>query len=229
VISKDHPNRKAHNWLVYEINDRFLLNAQERFYGDIYDLGCGDAPYKDFFLSRGTTYTGVDWSNSQHDVNPDIVADLNEPLPIDSGVADCVVCLSVIEHLISPQTLLDESHRILKRDGSLVLQVPWQWWIHEAPYDFFRFTPYALHSLLEKSGFSDISVQPQSGFFTTWLLKFNYFLRRLVRGPVALRAIIIAALYPVWFVNQLIAPMLDRFDRHWAAEAMGYFVTARKL
>ena len=50
-----------------------------------------------------------------------------------------------------------------------------------------------------------------------------------VERPVALRAIIIAALYPVWFVNQLIAPMLDRFDRHWAAEAMGYFVTARKL
>ena len=75
----------------------------------------------------------------------DIVADLNKPLPIESEVADVVVSISVLEHLCEPMTMLSESFRILKPGGSILLQVPWQWWIHEAPYDFYRYSPYGLN------------------------------------------------------------------------------------
>lgn len=171
---------------------------------------------------------GVDWSASAHDVKADIIADLNKPLPIDSGVADAVVSLSVMEHLCEPQVMLNEAFRILKPGGSIVLQVPWQWWIHEAPYDFFRYTPYGLQYMLSKAGFADIVVEPQAGFFSTTVLKWNYFTGRFVRGPKPLRWLIMAALLPLWYLGQKFAPFLDKLDRNWALEAPGYYVTANK-
>ncbi len=187
MISKNHSNRRAHNWLIYNIGDNFLAKFSPLYTGTLYDLGAGESPYKDFFLQYATHYIAVDWSGSYHATKADIAADLNKPLPIDSSVADTVVSLSVMEHLCEPQMMLNEAFRILKPGGSMVLQVPWQWWIHEAPYDFFRYTPYGLNYLFEKAGFVDINIESQSGYFTTAILKWNYFSNRLVRGPKALR------------------------------------------
>lgn len=228
MISKYHSNRRAHNWLAYQNFDHFLEKYTPLFKGILYDLGAGESPYKEFFLQHASEYIAVDWVGSYHPTKADIDADLNQPLPIDSGVADTVVSVSVMEHLCEPQIMLYESFRILKPGGGLMLQVPWQWWIHEAPYDFFRFTPYGLRYLLGRAGFVNIVVEPQSGFFTMWLLKFNYFTLRFIRGPRPLRWAIQAVLLPIWYLNQMAAPYLDNLDRNWAAETSGYFVTARK-
>ncbi len=171
----------------------------------------------------------MDWAGSYHDTKADITADLNKPLPIESEVADTVVSCSVMEHFCEPQIMLNEAFRILKSGGGIVLQVPWQWWIHEAPYDFFRYTPYGIKYLFEKAGFVDVVVEPQSGFFTMWILKMNYFSLRFIRGPRPLRWAIKVLLIPLWYLSQRVAPLLDKLDRNWALETAGYFVTARKL
>lgn len=228
MISKHHSNRRAHNWLIYEIGDRFLRKHSTCYKGVLYDLGCGETPYRSFFLQYAQQYVGVDWAGSSHDTRVDIAADLNKPLPVASGVADTVVSLSVMEHLCEPQVMLDEAYRILRPGGMIVLQVPWQWWIHEAPHDFFRYTPFGLQYMFHKAGFVDIVVEPQAGFFTTSALKWNYFTNRFLRGPRPLRWIIKAGLLPCWYLSQKMAPLLDRFDRYWAAETSGYYVTARK-
>jgi SAM-dependent methyltransferase len=228
AISRSHPNRRAYNWLVYNVGDKFLIKNSSSYHGDLYDLGCGESPYRDYLLRFADKYVGVDWAGSYHDTKADIAADLNMPLPINSDVADTVVSFSVLEHLREPQMMLSEANRILKPGGAMVLQVPWQWWIHEAPYDYFRYTPYGLKYLFEKSGFVDVVVEPQSGFFTMWILKMNYFSLRFVRGPILLRWLLKACLVPVWFIGQVLAPYLDKLDRNWVAEACGYYVTARK-
>ena len=227
-ISRNHKNRKAHNWLVYDIVDAFLKKNVDLYNGIIYDLGAGEATYKDFFLQYGDEYISVDWLNSLHDKRADIVADLNLPLPVESEVADLVISLSVMEHLCEPQTMLDEAHRILKPGGSIVVQVPWQWWIHEAPFDFFRYTPYGLNYLFEKAGFVDIVVTAQSGFFTTLVLKFNYFTRRFVCGPAYIKVPLVLLLLPFWTLGQLLSPFLDQLDRNWSLESCGYYVIAKK-
>ncbi len=227
-ISRKHSNRRAHNWIIYDIGDRFLLANSEHYKGTLYDLGAGESPYKDFFLEYADQYVAVDWAGSYHETKADIAADLNKPLPIDSEMADTVVSLSVMEHLCEPQTMLNEAYRILKPGGAIVLQVPWQWWIHEAPYDFFRYTPYGLKYLFEKAGFVDLVVEPQSGFFTMCILKVNYFSQRFIRGPRPVRWAIKAVLVPLWYLGQKAAPLLDKLDRNWALETSGYFVTATK-
>ena len=228
MISRNHLNRRAHNWLIYDIGDRFLRKNTRHYKGVLYDLGCGESPYREFFLQHAQQYVGVDWAGSQHQTKADIAADLNIPLPIRSEVADTVISLSVLEHLYEPQVMLNEAFRILKPDGGIVLQVPWQWWIHEAPYDFFRYTPYGLKYLFEKAGFVNIVVEPQAGFFTTAILKLNYFTSRFIRGPKPLRWLLKSSLLPFWYLGQKVAPLLDKLDRNWALETSGYYVTARK-
>ncbi len=228
-ISINHSNRKAHNWLIYNTIDKILLKNVGLYKGVVYDLGCGERPYESFFLQYAQRYVGVDWSNTPHTLRADIIADLNKPLPIESEVADVIISISVLEHLCEPQIMLKEAHRILKSDGSIFLQVPWQWWIHEAPYDFYRYSPFGLKYQFEKSGFTDVQVQPTAGYFSTTVLKFNYFTLRLIKLPKPIRAVLKGIFIPFWFIGQSLAPLLDKIDRDWILEAPGYWVVAKKL
>lgn len=228
MISSKHSNRRHYNWLAYQTNDYFLEKYTPYYKGTIYDLGAGESPYKDFFLQHGDQYIAVDWAGSYHATKADIVANLNEPLPIESEVADTVVSLAVLEHLCEPQTMLNEAFRIFKPNGVIVLQVPWQWWVHEAPHDFFRYTPYGLKYLFEKAGFVDVVVEPKSGLFTMWVLKMNYFTQRFICGPSWLRWGMTVMFLPFWYLSQKAAPLLDKLDRNWELETAGYFVTAKK-
>jgi predicted TPR repeat methyltransferase len=63
-ISQNHPNRQSHNWLVYDLSDKCLYNLKGHIKGHVYDLGCGEMPYKEWFLKHADKYTGVDWSLS---------------------------------------------------------------------------------------------------------------------------------------------------------------------
>ena len=81
---------------------------------------------------------------------------------------------------------------------------------------------------MESVGFSDISIEPQAGFFSTLILKLNYFSLRLIKGPRVVRSITRAVFSVFWYVAQHLAPLLDRLDKQWTLETPGYFVVARK-
>ena len=217
-----------HNWLALKMNNQTLVQFAGIIKGIVYDLGCGIRPYEPDILSVAEEYVGVDWSNTFHSLQADIAADLNKPLPIEDGVADTVVSFQVMEHLCEPQIMLNEAYRILKPKGNILLTVPFQWWVHEAPYDFFRYTRYGLEYMFTKAGFVDVQVQETSGFWIMWILKLNYQTTRLIRGPRPLRWLIRAFLIPLWLLDQFIAPLLDNYW-HAPQETGGYIVTGRKL
>ena len=218
-----------HNWLAHKMNNEYVENRLSSVRGIVYDLGCGTRPYEKEILRVAKRYIGVDWSNTLHGLSADVTADLNKPLPIASEVADNVISLQVMEHLCEPQVMLNEAFRILKPGGRIDITVPFQWWIHEVPYDYFRYTFFGLQYLLNKAGFVDVVVEAQSGFFTMWILKMNYFSTRLLHGPKPLQWLIRACLIPFWYIGQRLAPILDKLDRHWEAETCGYCATAKKL
>jgi len=230
--SQHHPNRDIVNFLVYKYADYFLLKFRTYYKGTLVDLGCGEAPYKDFFLQYVDKYIGVDWTNSLHNIKADVISNLNEKIDLPDEIADVVIALSVMEHLCEPQVFLNESFRILKKGGVMILQVPFQWWVHEEPYDYFRFTPYGLKYMLEKAGFKNIEIYPTGGFFTMWFLKLNYFLARNCRNRFTVKfkiyKILDLILTPIYFSNQLIAPILDKLDRRKELETSGYWVLAKK-
>ncbi|XOV86715.1 MAG: class I SAM-dependent methyltransferase [Pseudomonadota bacterium] len=213
--------------MIYDCTDEFLLRHSACYGGVVYDLGCGEAPYRNFFLGYCSRYIGVDWENSQHTQGADIAADLNQPLPIPDKSADLVVSISVLEHLYDPAMMLREAFRILKPGGRLLLQVPFMWQVHEAPHDYYRFTRFGLLHLLETAGFDAIDIRPTTGFWGMWTLKLNYQLRRLVRGPAPVRWVLGLFFGLCFWLNQHLARVLDRF---WQAgnETAGYVVIANR-
>lgn len=223
--SRTHPNRQPFNRLVYDLADEALDGVADRLHGTVLDLGCGSAPYRDYIAAIADRYIGVDWSASFHDVAADVIADLNSTLPFRDGAADTVFCLSVLEHLRQPEAMLREAARVLRSGGSIVLIVPFMWQVHEAPHDYYRFTRYGLEDLFGRAGFAAVEVREISGFWATWVLKFNYQSLKLIRGPRPLRAAARLALSVVWRLDQAAARALDR-RWHAPEETQSYLVTA---
>lgn len=220
-------SRLSYNWIMKKtINDR-ARDCFSHLSGVVIDFGCGARPFETDILAHAEAYFGIDWSNTPHDLKADLVADLNRPLPIQSESADHVVSLEVLEHLAEPDVMLGEAYRTLKPGGRLVLSMPFQWWLHEAPWDYQRFTRYGLEYHLRKAGFDAIDIQPHGGFWTTWLLKLNYQTARTIRGPRWMRRLIRTFWLPLWYLDQTVAPLLDKL---WPdeRETAGYFVISVK-
>jgi SAM-dependent methyltransferase len=223
----DNENRSQFNWLIKKANNDFIKKNLRLMRGRIFDLGCGIRPYERDILKYADDYIGLDWLNTQHSLRADIIADLNNPLPIKNTCADTVVSFQVLEHLSEPQVVLNEAFRILKPNKWIFIAVPFNWSVHEAPYDFFRYTRYGIEHMFKKAGFIDIDVEEATGFWSMWFLKFNYQTAKLIRGPKSVLYLIRALLIPIWLFDQIIAPFMDTF---WPGkeETAGYFVKARK-
>jgi len=54
------------------------------------------------------------------------------------------------------------------------------WHVHEAPYDYFRYTRYGLEYLLNKNGFVHIEIKENTGFWQTFVLKFNFWINMII-------------------------------------------------
>ncbi|MCZ7414090.1 MULTISPECIES: class I SAM-dependent methyltransferase [unclassified Streptomyces] len=97
--------------------------------GTVLDVGCGDgtaaavaAP-----LLPGKRLIGSDWSqDALRRANAHLRAVRGElgALPFATGSADAVLFSEVIEHLVDPDSALDELHRILRPGGHLLLSTP---------------------------------------------------------------------------------------------------------
>ena len=67
----------------------------------------------------------------------DVVMDASA-LPIATAAVDAVLALEVLEHLDSPQRLLDEASRVLRPGGHLVITVPFMFGVHDFR-DYYRY------------------------------------------------------------------------------------------
>ena len=132
----------------------------------ILDVGAGDAPYRELFARAN--YLTCDWENSIYkpDRPPDIVAPASN-IPLDVASVDAILCTQVLEHVAEPSSVLTELFRVLKPGGRLWLTAPFVWYLHEEPYDYYRYTSHGLRFSLERAGFIDIEVSPLNDAFST--------------------------------------------------------------
>ncbi len=186
----------------------------------VLDAGSGEGKYAAHF--RRQRYCGVDlgigdaeWNYSGLDAIADLAA-----LPFPSGSFDAAINIVTLEHVREPGCVLRELARVLAPGGKLLLIVPHEWEVHQAPHDYYRYTRYGVLYLLERAGFADASIVPVGGFFR--LLS-----RRLLNGLQFFPGIgfWIAAL--LLAPPALILPWFDRLDRE-RNFTLGYICTARK-
>jgi SAM-dependent methyltransferase len=157
-----------------------ILLAQKESSGILLDIGCGRMPYRTLILPKVKKYIGLDHPETakmyQGAFKPDIYADATK-IPLSSNSIDTILMFMVLEHLPDPRLALAETRRLLKPGkGKLILSTVQMYPIHDAPYDYFRYTRYGLKVLLEEAGFTIKKMLSQGSFWSFWGLSLNVYL-----------------------------------------------------
>jgi len=137
--------------------------------GKILDIGCGRGLFLDVMRRGGWSTIGTELNKetASYAIN---VYDLKilpgdiiqHQLPNES--LDAININQVLEHLTNPHEVIKECHRLLKKDGVLVISVPdlrslqftigqANWFLLDLPFHLFHFTEKGLRRLLIKNKF----------------------------------------------------------------------------
>ncbi len=91
----------------------------------------------EFFLKKySKNITSFDVYYSE---NVDLIADAHS-IPFKSNTFNLIIIQAVLEHVMYPNLVVDECHRVLKTDGLIYAETPFLQHVHEGAYDFTRFT-----------------------------------------------------------------------------------------
>lgn len=162
---KSNPRRPASL-----LNEALLLDCldavRDHARGDLLDLGCGEKPYEWIFGSQVRRYIGCDWSATPHSLrHVDLLADAAR-LPFPDATFDTVLCTELLEHVLDPVRCVLEVRRVLRPGGTLILTTPFFYWVHEAPHDYYRYTPYALRSMVHRAGLEVVDFRTRGNVIT---------------------------------------------------------------
>ncbi len=192
--------------------------------GRVLDLG-GDknSEYLEFFKGQFETAT----VNVSERTRPDIIHDLEKPLPVPDASYDHVLLFNVLEHIFEYRALLAEALRVMKPGGSIVVVVPFLFPVHPSPQDYRRFTASALRKELEMLGLQNVSVRVLGGgvFAARYLL-----LDRLLPRPLRLLNFYTSR-YLACALDALLVLVSRVLGKKYDPEtyALGYCAVAKKL
>ena len=108
-----------------------------------------------------------------------LIADAHH-LPFKDGSFDAIWIQAVLEHVLEPEVVVGELHRVLKIDGLVYADTPFMQQVHAGAYDFQRFSPSAHRWLFRR--FSEIEAGAVGGAGVSLLWSYRYFLRALGLG-----------------------------------------------
>lgn len=115
-----------------------------------------------------------------------LVADAHS-IPLLDGCVDGVVVQAVLEHVLEPTVVVQEIHRVLSPQGLVYADTPFMQQVHEAAYDFTRFTESGHRYLFRRFTTLDRGVVAGLGTQLRWSL--DYFARGLFRSQAAGRVV----------------------------------------
>lgn len=123
----------------------------------IVDIGCGKQPYK--HLLNNWKYIGID-NDCESDAYSDLVGSIDD-LPFNDEELDAVLTVWVLDDVFDLDSAFSEISRVLRPGGKYFAVESQATHIHNPPYDFFRFSPFAISALGAKYG---LKVKRRSSF-----------------------------------------------------------------
>jgi len=214
------------NWLANHKIIRALEHARSYARGRLLDVGCGSRPFAAVLEGQVTQYIGTDLNASPYlDTRPPDIRARADMQPFRDASMDTVLGLSVLTYLTEPFGMIEEAHRVLKPGGMLLLEFTQMVPLHDAPYDYFRFTRFGAQYLLERAGFEPVEYIPIGGLWARVGLSTIAALNRINRGPIrVLTEIPVRILYVVLQVG------FELLDRLWfdPNEVLAHLVVAKK-
>ena len=146
------------------IAEAYDENINKYVEGSLIDLGCGNVPLYEAYRKYTDNNICVDGGNSYHrDDFLDNICDFSKKIPYNDAEFNTIVLSDVLEHKSEPKHLFNEMNRILVVGGKVLMNVPFLYWIHEQPYDYYRYTRHALQHIADQSGFRIILIKTIGG------------------------------------------------------------------
>jgi SAM-dependent methyltransferase len=179
----------------------------------VLDTGTGDAPYKP--LLAHTRYESADFEQvDKRYAKSTYICDLSA-IPVEDGRFDAIFFNQVMEHLPEPKLAIRELFRVLKPGGRMIFTAPLFYEEHEQPYDFYRYTQFAVRYLFTGAGFQIDRLDWLEGYYSTVAYQMNRMARYLpIRPAAAALGALGYVLAPFMFLLRLQMAALGRVF-HW--------------
>lgn len=179
----------------------------------VLDAGAGKSPYRNLF--KHARYEAADFAQLSTAYAPlDYVCDITD-IPVEDATFDRVICNQVLEHVSEPEKAIAELFRVLKPGGRIFLSAPLFFAEHQKPYDFFRYTQFALRKMFEDAGFEIARLNWLEGYFGTVAYNHQMMAKHLPESLAELRGRglrwRLAYVAPVVLLHRRIALHLSRF------------------
>jgi SAM-dependent methyltransferase len=208
----------------------FLEPQLSSLRGKLLDVGCGEMPYRSCF-HPDLAYTGIDVPQAAAFAmrgSDSVVPFDGISIPFPHASFDTVLCTEVLEHAAQPAALIAEIERVLKPGGTLLATVPFSARVHYAPYDFHRFTKYALTGMF--ASFEDVSVEERGNDLAVIANKLIVVAARMVRPSrwSVLQWPLLAALLPLALMSLLVAHLALALNLGSKDDPLGYAIVATK-
>ena len=158
---------------------KWIQNNKKYITGKILDFWCWQKPYKKLFDYK--QYVWLDIQESWHDhinENIDVYYDWKK-IPFEDECFDAILASEVFEHTFNIDIVLSELHRTLKKNGNILITIPFVIWEHEVPYDFGRYTSFWIRHLLEKHGFTVEKIEKRWTHIETIFQLTNFYIFNL--------------------------------------------------
>lgn len=134
-------------------------------HGKILDIGGSQKPIYERGNCRKEDVTILDLEEPHQGEVPDIIWDIQEPMPeyLESDAItnfDSVFCLEVSEYWHDPVQALRNIHLLMKPYGTLYISFHWLYGLHPPRgEDCLRYTQYAIEKILQKTGFRILDME----------------------------------------------------------------------
>jgi len=132
----------AKNTISRQQHDYYLEKALPELHGKVLEIGASYARNYSQLAINATDYVKSNMAARKDIIKIDAT---NIDMPDNSF--DGIVCLCVLEHIEDFRSVISEFYRVLTPGGKLILTVPFVYYYHGAPDDYYRFSVSALKEL----------------------------------------------------------------------------------
>jgi Methyltransferase domain. len=158
-------------------------------------------------------YIGMDIEVSgNHDgkLFADVYYDGNT-IPFETESIDGVFSSETFEHIFNLDTIIAEIYRVLKLNGLILITCPFTWPEHEVPYDYARYTSFAIKDKLINQGFEIIDFTKTGNYISSVIqLQSLYVYFMTNRLPIINHLLFLLLITPQFLLADLLTLILPK-------------------
>lgn len=215
---------------TYRCLKKIITRIDIGYEKSVLDVGCGAMPYRQLF-PLDCKYQGIDTFDSKEDFDynrKDVLHFDGITFPVFDCSVDIVLHSEVIEHIYDTRHFLSECYRVLKKNGLMIITVPFQARFHYIPNDYWRFTPSAINKLLIETGFYDVRILNRGTDIVVAGYKVLTVGYRLFFSKSWWRMLVSILLTPLWMLSLIIGQIGIHYNIGSKDDCLGYVIVCKR-